>query len=290
MLLRLGHHDLADAIDEPDVIHRDFEDLQRAQDALGGDRRRDADDLEGPKQVAAALEVAGHDHAVRQGFLNTPMGIPFFRGPDFRDEEGGAAFRAQDRPEAEEEVSDPFLVFDPVAHRSHGIEDESADFLILDHPRDRVREEPCLLEVDLLLVDAELLVDLREVDELELALLRKLVVEEVERDHVHQELVRRLRDAQIEAVLAFQRPADQELDAHRGLARADGSGDEDRVAAGNPAVQDVIDRVDAGDASLPLTGVALLRGYRLMQPSRGALFEMNALSSRPELTAGPAGP
>src|SRR5437879_6966286 len=217
------------------------------------------------------------------------MGIPFFRGPDFRDEEGGAAFRAQDRPEAEKEVSDPFLVFDSIADRRHGMQDESPDFLILDHPRDRVREEPCLLEVDLLLVDAELLVDLREVDELELALLRQLVVEEIEGDHVHQELVRRLRDAEIEAVLALQRAADQELDAHRGLARADGSGDQDRVAAGDSAVQDVIDRVDAGDASLPLTGVALLRGHRLMQPSRGALFEMNALSIRSEITAGPAG-
>src|SRR5437879_13404366 len=93
----------------------------------------------------------------------------------------------------------------------------------------------------------------------------------------------RPRDAQIDAVVAFQRPADQELDAHRGLARADGSGDEDRVAAGDSAVQDVIDRVDAGDASLPLTGVALLRGHRLMQPSRGALFEVNALSLRSEI-------
>src|SRR2546427_8265781 len=280
-----GHAPAFQERHEQDARRREVEDVLRA--AVGGPAH--LHDLEGPKEVAAALQVAGHDHPVRQGFLDAPMGIPFFRGPDFRDEEGGAAFRAQDRPEAEEEVSDPFLVFDSIADGRHGIQDESADFLILDHPRDRVREEPCLLEVDLLLVDAELLVDLREVDELELPLLRQLVVEELERDHVHKELVRRLRDAEIEAVLALQRPADQELDAHRGLARADGSGDEDRVAAGDSAVQDVIDRVDAGDASLPLTGVALLRGHRLMQPTRGALFEMNALSIRPEITAGPAG-
>src|SRR5207249_7413744 len=90
-----------------------------------------------------------------------------------------------------------------------------------------------------------LVVDLREVDELELALPDELVVEEVERDDVHQELVRRLRDAQVEAILAVQRAPDQELDADRGLAGAHGSGDEDGVPPRDPAIQDVVDRVDA---------------------------------------------
>src|SRR5213594_1563057 len=46
MALRLGHHNLRDAVDEPDVIHRDLEGLHRVQDALARDRRRDVDDLE----------------------------------------------------------------------------------------------------------------------------------------------------------------------------------------------------------------------------------------------------
>src|SRR5437870_10821393 len=44
--LRLGHHDLADAVDEPDVVHRDLEDLQGVDDALARDGRGDVDHLE----------------------------------------------------------------------------------------------------------------------------------------------------------------------------------------------------------------------------------------------------
>src|SRR5204863_9333394 len=153
------------------------------------------------------------------------------------DEEGRAPLRAQDGPQAEEEVSDPLLLTDAVANRGHGIEDQAADLLLLHDPGDRVREEPGLVEIEVLLVDAELVVDFREVDELELALPDELVVEEVERDDVHQELVRRLRDAQVEAILAVQRAPDQELDADRGLAGAHGSGDEDRVPPRDPAIQ-----------------------------------------------------
>src|SRR5467141_264382 len=46
MTLLRRHHDLADAIDEPDVIHRDLEDLEGADDALTRDRRRDVDNLQ----------------------------------------------------------------------------------------------------------------------------------------------------------------------------------------------------------------------------------------------------
>src|SRR5207249_607652 len=46
MALRLGHHDLGDAVHEPDVLHRDFEGLHRVQDALARDRRGHVDDLE----------------------------------------------------------------------------------------------------------------------------------------------------------------------------------------------------------------------------------------------------
>src|SRR2546428_170226 len=46
MALRLGHHDLGDAVHEPDVLHRDLEGLHRVQDALARDRRRHVDDLE----------------------------------------------------------------------------------------------------------------------------------------------------------------------------------------------------------------------------------------------------
>src|SRR5207245_10327378 len=103
---------------------------------------------------------------------------------------------------------------------------------------------------------AERLVELRQVDEVALSLLRETAVEEVERDDVLQELVGRLGDAQVEAVLALDRAADQELDADRGLARADGARDQDRIPPGDAAGQDVIDRIDAGHVSLTLAIVA----------------------------------
>src|SRR5712692_963521 len=220
------------------------------------------DNLQGPEEVPSALEVPRDDHAVRQGLLDAPAGIPFVGRPDLGDEKGRAAFRAQDGAEPEEEVPDAFLVLDPVADGGHGVQDEAADLLLLDEVRNRVDEEPSLREVHLLLVDAQFLVHLREVEELELALFRQALVEEVERDDVHQELVGRFGDAQIEAVLTVQGPADQEFDADGRLAGADGSGDQDRVAAGDPAIEDVIDRVDSHDTSLPLAVRALFARHR----------------------------
>src|SRR5207253_10380969 len=88
------------------------------------------------------------------------------------------------------------------------------------------------------------------------------VVEEVERDHVLKELVRRFRDAQVEAVLPVDGAPNQEFDADRGLAGPDGPGDEDRVPSSDASVQDVVERVDTGDASLPLAVRMLLRGHR----------------------------
>src|SRR6267143_3017524 len=102
------------------------------------------DDLQRPKEVPPTLEVSRDDHAVREGLLDAPARVPFLRRSDLRDEEGGAAFRAQDGPEPEEEVPDPFLVLDPVAHGGDGVEDEAADLLFLDEVCDRVDEEPGL--------------------------------------------------------------------------------------------------------------------------------------------------
>src|SRR5207245_5713299 len=184
------------------------------------------DDRQRPEELAATREVPRHDHAVGEGFLDPPAGIAFLRGTDLRHEERGASLRAQDRPEAEQEVSDPLLVLDPVADGRDGIEDEPADLLLFNDGGDAAGEEAGLREVHVFLIDAELLVDLRHVDELELPLLRETVVEEVERDDVLQELVGRLGDAQVEAVLALERAADQELDADRGLTRADGTGNQ----------------------------------------------------------------
>src|SRR5713226_6671260 len=220
------------------------------------------DDLERPEEVPSALEIPRDNHAVREGLLDAPARIPFVGRADLRDEEGRAAFRAQDRAEPEEEVPDAFLVLDPVADGCDGVQDEPADLLLLDEVRNRVDEKSGLREVHVLLVDAQLLVHLREVEELELALFRQALVEEVERDDVHQELVGRFGDAQIEAVLTVQGPADQEFDADGRLAGADGSGDQDRVAAGEPAIEDVIDGVDSHDASLPLVVRSLLARHR----------------------------
>src|SRR5712692_816607 len=220
------------------------------------------DNLQSTKEVPSALEVPRDDHAVREGLLDAPARIPFVGRADLGDEEGRASFRAQDRAEPEEEVPDPLLVLDPVADGCDGVQDEAADLLFLDELRDRVREEPGLREVHILLVDAQFLIHLREVDELKLALFREALIEEVERNHVHQELVRRLRDAEVEAVLAVQGATDQEFDADGRLAGADGARDQDGVATGDPAVEDVIDGVDSHDASLPLVVRSLLARHR----------------------------
>src|SRR5207245_11288341 len=106
-----------------------------------------------------------------------------------------------------------------------------------------------------ILVDVELLVELRQVDELQRSLLREPRVEEVERDDVLEEFVRRLGHAQVEAVLSLERAPDQEFDADRRLAGPDGTGDEDRVPSRDAPVQDVVNRIDAGHASLTLAGV-----------------------------------
>src|ERR1700704_2021192 len=190
------------------------------------------DDLQCPQEVPPTLEVPRDDHAVRERLLDAPARVPFLRRSDLRDEEGGATFRAQDGAEPEEEVPDAFLVLDPVADGGHGVQDEAADLLLLDEVRDRVHEEPGLREVHVLLVDAEFLVHIREVEELELALLHQAVVEEVKGDDVQQELVGRFGDAQVQAVLTVQGAADQEFDADGRLAGADGSRDQDRVSTG----------------------------------------------------------
>src|SRR5213592_1619991 len=43
LLLARGHHDLGDAVDEPDVLERDLQDVERVDDRRGGDRGRDVD-------------------------------------------------------------------------------------------------------------------------------------------------------------------------------------------------------------------------------------------------------
>src|SRR5438094_375205 len=140
--------------------------------------------------AAAARPVTGHAAGAGEGRRDAPLGVAVLGRPNLGDGEGRAPLRAQDGPQAKEEVSDPLLLSDAVADRGHGIEDQAADLLLLHDPGDRVREEPGLVEIEVLLVDAELVVDLREVDELELALPDELVVEEGVRDDVHQELVR----------------------------------------------------------------------------------------------------
>src|SRR2546430_2330002 len=195
-----GHAPAFQQWHEQDAGRREVEDVLRS--TVG--RAPHLHDLQRPEEIAATLEVPRHDHAVGEGFLDPPAGIAFLRRTDLRHEERGASLRAQQRPEAEEEVPDSLLVLDSVAHRRDGIEHEPADLLLLDDGRDAAGEETSLLEVHVFFVDAELLVDLRHVDELELSLLRETVVEEVERDDVLQELVGRLGYAQVEAVFAPQ--------------------------------------------------------------------------------------
>src|SRR3990172_5832704 len=243
---------------QEDAARREIEDVLRAAVR----RAAHLDDLECAKEVAAPLEVARDDHPVGQGFLDAPARVPMVGRTDLRDEEGRAALRAQRSPEAQEEVANPFLLPQAVAHGGHGVQDEPPHVVLVDHPADRLDEPPGGLHVDDLLVDPELLVDLREVDELQLPLPHQLVVEEVERDHVLQELLCRLGDAEVEGVLAVQGAPHEELDADGRLARADGPRHEDRVAPRDAAVQDVVNPVDARDASLALAAeIAILRRH-----------------------------
>src|SRR5437867_1320911 len=46
VLLARGHHDLGDAVDEPDVVERDLEDVEGVDDRRGGDRGGDVDRVE----------------------------------------------------------------------------------------------------------------------------------------------------------------------------------------------------------------------------------------------------
>src|SRR5438445_3702410 len=271
-----GHAPALEQWHEQDAGRREVEHVLRAAVR----RPPHLDDLQGPQKVAAALEVPRHHDAVRQGLFDAPPGVAFLLRPGLGHEERGAALRAQDRAEPQEELPDPFLILDSITYGRHGIQDEPTDLLVLDHAGDGVDECTRRLGVHVLAVDAEVLVHLREVDELQAALLHQALVEEVERDDVLQQLVRGLGDAQVQGVLVREGAADQEFDADRGLPRAHGAGDEHGAAARDAAVQDVIDRVDSCDASLPLAGVALLRGHRLTRPSRGALYEVNALSIR----------
>src|SRR5438552_3967175 len=78
MALRLGHHDLADAVHEPDVLHRNFEGLHRVQDALARDRRRHVDDLEvflrrePVDQALDRVEILSRPPATRDGLPDRP--------------------------------------------------------------------------------------------------------------------------------------------------------------------------------------------------------------------------
>src|ERR671931_958720 len=267
---------------QQDARRGQVQDVLRA--AVG--RAAHLDDLECAEEVPSTFQVPRHDHAVRNGLLDAPAGVALLGGHDLGDEEARAPLRAELRAQPQEEVPDPLLVLDPIADGGDGVQHEPLDLLVLDRLRDRIRQEPRLVEVQVVLVDPELLVDLREVDELELPLLHEAVLEEVEGDDVQEELVRGLRDAQVQGILAVQRPSHEEFDADGRLPGPDGARDEDRVASRDASVQDVIDRIDAREASLALV-VALLRGHRLGVRTRASLYEVRALSINPESRRGP---
>src|SRR6266571_4702020 len=148
----------------------------------------------------ATAEASGRD----ESFSATA----FLTRPDLGHEERGAALRAQDRAEPQEELPDPFLILDSIAYGRHGIQDEPTDLLVLDHASDGVYESSSGLGVHVLAVDAEVLVHFREIDELQATLLHQALVEEVERDDVLQQLVRGLGDAQVQGVLVRESASD----------------------------------------------------------------------------------
>src|SRR5438094_836667 len=109
-----GHAPALQQGHQQDAGRRQVEDVLRAAVR----RAAHLHDLQGAEEVAAAFQVARHDHAVREGLFDPPLGIPFLGRTDLGHEQGRAPFRAQHGTEAEQEVPDPLLLPDPVAHRS----------------------------------------------------------------------------------------------------------------------------------------------------------------------------
>src|SRR5437016_2017834 len=136
--------------------HQQHAGRRQVEDVLRAAVRRAAHlhDLQGAEEVAASFQIARHDHAVREGLFDPPLGIPFLGRTDLGHEQGRAPFRAQHGPQAEQEVPDPLLFSDPIADGGHGVEDEAFDLLLFHEARDRVREEPRLVQVQVLPVDA----------------------------------------------------------------------------------------------------------------------------------------
>src|SRR2546422_845271 len=60
--------------------HEQHAGRRQVEDVLRAAVRRAAHlhDLQGAEEVAAAFQVARHDHAVREGLFDPPLGIPFF--------------------------------------------------------------------------------------------------------------------------------------------------------------------------------------------------------------------
>src|SRR2546422_2094307 len=73
VLVARGHHDLGDAVDEPDVAEADLKDLEGVDDRRGGDRGGDVDRIEGllrreyVEQRADHVEVVLRLHPQRHG-------------------------------------------------------------------------------------------------------------------------------------------------------------------------------------------------------------------------------
>src|SRR5207249_8678112 len=145
------------------------------------------------------------------------VGVPLLRGADLGGAEGRAAPGAQHRPELEDEVPDVLLGLEAIAHGGDRVDHETLDLQLVDDVPDRGDQDVHLLELELELLEAELVVDHGEVDEDEAALLDQLPVEEVVRDDVREELVGVLRDADVEGVLPRNRAVDEELEAEGGL-------------------------------------------------------------------------
>src|SRR2546422_477883 len=240
--------------DEEDADRGEVEDVLRA----GVHRAPHLHDLEGPEQVPAALEVPRDDDAVRDRLLHAIVGVPLLRGADLGDEEGRAPAGTEHRAELQDEVPDVLLGLQAIADGRDRVDHEPLDLQLVDDVPDRRDQDVHLLELELELLESELVVDHGEVDEHEAAVLDQLPVEEVVRDDVREELVGGLRDADVQGVLPCDRAVDEELQAEGRLPGADAARDQDRVPPRDPAAQDVVEAVDAGDAPL-----ALLRDFPL---------------------------
>src|SRR5467141_2886641 len=69
---------------------------RQVEDVLRAAVRRAAHlhDLQGTEEVTAAFQVAGYDHAIREGFFDAPLRIPFFGRTDLGNQQGRATLRA----------------------------------------------------------------------------------------------------------------------------------------------------------------------------------------------------